>query len=146
MYREAPDPPAREEVERRWVELIHGRATREQIHCWAAQWVEAEHDPTKDAMVTRALQSMHGFSMAYQPKTPNRIHHGPPGIYVHSLNHIAAELVRWRATCREYDADPTGFSQEAVRRALAAVEAERRRQAIRQANQARGSSQGPHVV
>jgi hypothetical protein len=54
--------------------------------------------------------------MTYQLERPNLVQHGPPGLYVHSHDHIVAELSRWRTKCADYDADPDGFRQRAQER------------------------------
>lgn len=122
----------REEIERRWQALMTGETSREQVHDWTVPWVEGTlaSEPSTDLMVAGALQTLHGFTMAHLPETPNLIHHGPPGVYVKSEADIRTEFEYWRARCREYDQDPAGYRQRALARGRAAVEAEmqRRRQ------------------
>ena len=90
--------------------------SREAVHEWSVQWVEDEDARVDDAMVLSALRSLHGFDMTYRPERPNLVKHGPPGLYVHSHEHIVAELSRWRTRCVEYDADPDGFRRRALER------------------------------
>lgn len=98
--------PSRDDVTSRWIALIEGLVTREEVHDWTVPWVEGEGDvvgPPSDVMVGTALQNLHGFTMAYLPETPNLIHHGPPGIYVKSLDDIKGAFEWWLGRCREWD-------------------------------------------
>jgi len=98
--------------------------SREAAHEWSVQWVEpwraqrgGDNDlHVGDPRVWDALLHLHGFDMTSQPERPNLVWHGPPGIYVHSHQHIVAELSRWRTRCADYDADPDGFRQRARER------------------------------
>jgi len=90
--------------------------SREAVHEWSVQWVEDERVDVGDAMVWNALLHLHGFDMTAQPERPNLVSHGPPGLYVHSHQHIVAELSRWRTRCVGYDANPDGFRRRARER------------------------------
>ncbi len=63
--------------------------------------------------------------MAHLPETPHLIHHGPPGIYVRTLDMIRADLEAWLDDCREYDEDPVRYLHVRHERARAAIRAER---------------------
>lgn len=98
--RQQPEWPRREEIERRWRALLDGSMTREEVHKWTLPWVEPwvdgyEDGPWPDGMINGALQTLHGFSMAYLPETPNLIHHGPPGDYLKSHDDIQREFDAW---------------------------------------------------
>jgi hypothetical protein len=111
-----PPAPTRGEIEDRWLALIEGRTSREAVHEWSAQWVEDERVHVDDLMVWNALLHLHGFDMMYRPERPNLVHHGPPGLYAHSHQHMVDELSRWRARAADYDADPDGFRRRARER------------------------------
>jgi len=119
-----PPAPTREQIEGRWLALIEGRVSREAVHEWSVQWVEpwraqrgVDNDVyVDDPMVWNGLLCLHGFDMTAQPERPNLVKHGPPGLYVHSHQHIVAELSRWRTRCVDYDADPEGFRRRARER------------------------------
>ena len=108
-----PPPPTRGQIVSRWLALIEGRTSREAVHEWSAQWVEDQDAHVGDPMVWNALLHLHGFDTAYQPERPSLVRHGPPGLYVHSHQHIVAELSRWRTRSADYDADPDGFRRRA---------------------------------
>jgi hypothetical protein len=114
-----PSAPTRGEIEEHWLALIEGQTTREAVHEWSVQWVENEDVHVPDPSVRDALLRLHGFDMTYRPERPGLVTHGPPGLYVHSQQHIVDELSRWRASCVEYDADPVGFRRRALERAAA---------------------------
>lgn len=78
-------------------------------------------------MILTALQSLHGFTMAFDPATPHLVHHGPPGTYVRTLDEIRSELARWEARCAEYDRDPQAWRAKQLEIAHAYVAAERGR-------------------
>jgi hypothetical protein len=96
--------------------LIEGRTSREAAHEWSVQWVEGEDVHVRDPMVWNALLHLHGLDMTYRPERPGLIGHGPPGLYVHSDQHIIDELSRWRTRCVDYDADPANFRRRARER------------------------------
>ena len=91
--------PSEEDVEAHWVALIVGTLTREQVHEWTVPWVEGDAAGWHGGLehVLDGLTTLHGFSMAYDPTTPHRVHHGGSGPFVRSDADIVAELDRWRA-------------------------------------------------
>ena len=120
--------PSRDEVETRWREVLDGSRSREEVHDWTVPWVEGDlgAGPAEDGMVSGALYTLHGFTMAYLPETPNLIHHGPPGMYVKSMEQIQLDLDRWLHNCAEHDRDPEGYRSRQIALASAA-ERDRRR-------------------
>lgn len=89
--------PSVAEVEAKWVALVRGTLTREQVHEWTIPWVEGDGAGWNRGLghVEDGVQTLHGFSMSYDPATPHLIHHGPPGVYVKTKEDIVAELARW---------------------------------------------------
>jgi hypothetical protein len=55
--------PTRGEVEERLLDLLEGRASRENVAKWAAQWVRMENPPIDDASVWKALTQLSGADM-----------------------------------------------------------------------------------
>lgn len=105
--------PTRAVVEARWMALIEGQATRDEVHAWAAPWVE--FDPfIGQPLVESALQSLHGFDLTRDPEQPNLLTHGGEGEFVHSDADIADGLSRWKRRCVEHDADPVGFRSRRI--------------------------------
>ncbi|HEY8720848.1 hypothetical protein [Pengzhenrongella sp.] len=92
-------------------------------------------------MVEPGLQHIHGLSMAYNPESPHLIHHGPPGIYVRTLDMVRADLEKWIDECRRYDENPEEFRHLAWELARPYVEAERAKQR-RPQREARGTADG----
>jgi hypothetical protein len=107
-------PVSRAEVEAKWLGLLDGSLTREDVCQWAEPlMLYAEID---DIMVKNALYYLHGFDLAYLDR-PNLVHHGPPGTYVHSDEYIAEQLRAWRRRCEEYDRDPHAWRENVLQRA-----------------------------
>jgi len=139
--------PSRSTVEAVWRAVANGERTREDAHVWTLRWVEpwvdgSSPDPGPgEVMVESGLQNIHGFSMAYNPESPHLIHHGPPGIYVRTLDMVRADLEMWIDECRRYDENPEEFRHLAWELARPYVEAERAKQR-RPQREARGTGDG----
>jgi hypothetical protein len=118
--------PTRADVEAHWRALLAGRTTRAEVHDWARTWVEGDDSAITDPMVRTALQHLHGFDLTFDAAAPDRMRHGPGEHHVHSPQHIADALDRWRADCAAYDADPRAFRERKRREALARLEREER--------------------
>ena len=123
--------PTRPTVERVWRAVAAGAKSREDAHDWTVPWVEGEagHERPGDLMVETGLQHVHGLDMAYCPETPHLIHHGPPGIYVRTLEVVRVDLESWLDACREHDDDPVEFilcRQELARLSIRAERAKQR--------------------
>jgi hypothetical protein len=103
-------PPTRGEVEEWWRAVLAEKVTRETGHQWAEPLMFADYDgsPAPDLLAMSGLQYLHGFDMTWQDVDHGLIDHGPPGEYVKPLIKIEADLDRWLANCRDYDADPEG--------------------------------------
>lgn len=91
--------PTRDEVLEVWSGLLGGRLDRESVHEWTVPWIEFSPGIAPDPMVKSALYSLHGYDSAYNPGTPHLVHHGPPGVYIRTMEEIEQELDRWRAAC-----------------------------------------------
>jgi RHS repeat-associated protein len=114
--------PTRADVENRWMGIVQGRFTRNEVHMWASRWVETGGlRQLRDAMVRNALQHLHGYDLVRNPDHPERIRHAPEGDFIRSLDTVAQELEQWHSDCRAYDADPQGYALAARRRALDAL-------------------------
>ena len=111
------NPPTREEIEGKWNSLIAGKASRLEIHDWAAQWVDSASILPEDIMITNALQQLHGFDIASDPDDEDRMKHGGRGRYMHSFDHISRAFAEWRRNCMEYDRDPVEYRRRAIARA-----------------------------
>jgi hypothetical protein len=55
-----PPPPSRDEVERKLLDLIEDRITREQASAWASPWVTAEDPGIDDKAVWDAVGALWG--------------------------------------------------------------------------------------
>jgi hypothetical protein len=87
-------PPSREQVEARFLALLDGSQTRDQVDRWAAQWVARSHaDDVRDEHVWWALTLLHGVDLR----------HGKAGPYLHNDGQIRGWLEDFRARC-----SPTG--------------------------------------
>ena len=53
-----PPPPSREEVERKLLDLIEDRITREEASAWASPWVTADDPGIEDDAVWQAIGSL----------------------------------------------------------------------------------------
>lgn len=105
--------PTRDEVGAAWHGLLDGSLTREKVHDWAVPWVEgAEVGQPPDGLVESAMQTLHGFTMTFDPATPHLVHHGPPGTYLKSAADMRSDLDRWERACCEHDQDPAGWRAE----------------------------------
>jgi len=54
-----PPPPSREEVERKLLDLIAGRITREEASAWASPWAGAYESGIEDEALEDALQGLY---------------------------------------------------------------------------------------
>jgi len=61
--RVAPPPPSAEEVERKLLDLVEGRITREEADDWAMRWVAADDAGVDDDNIWEALRHLAGCSM-----------------------------------------------------------------------------------
>jgi hypothetical protein len=113
--------PGRADIEQKWLEIIRGSATREEVHEWAEPLMLG--DRIEDLMVASALEHLHGFDLTGDGRL---LRHGPPGEYIRSIAEIVDELNRWRQNCDEYDADPEGWVRRARARGWRASRREQR--------------------
>lgn len=116
--------PSRAQVAARWRALAAGAATREEIHAWAAAWVEDEgglDDVTP--LIFGALQHLHGFDLCRDPRRPGTVWHGSAGegesAWVHSREDIADGFARWQERCASDGSGPQA-GPEADPRAVSA--------------------------
>jgi hypothetical protein len=96
-----------------WRDLIAGIVTREEVHSWAAPWVEERWDELPP-LVEGAMQTLHGFDITYDVDRPNLMGHGPGGPgdpYYHADAHIREQFALWQADCARFDADPDAQSR-----------------------------------
>jgi hypothetical protein len=115
--------PTRADVERRWVSLIQGGITRDEVHAWAARWVETGGlGQIPDLMIRNALQHLHGYDLTRDPENPEVLRHDSNGIHVRTDGEIAEEIEEWRSNCLAYDRDPQGYVQSARNRGRDALQ------------------------
>lgn len=96
---EAMSVPDRDAVADRWLKLIRGELTREEVHAWAKPWVEYRFGEITDPLVTSGLTYLHGFDMVFVEPGVGVVRHGGPGRYVHSGRDISDAFDRWKAKC-----------------------------------------------
>lgn len=113
--------PTRSCVRKWWSLLASGAAAREDVHSWAAQWVEGGGGKLADTMVLTGLQYLHGYDMIYDSGTVVHASRGYKGAYIKSEEEIGADLERWIRNCRIYDVDPEGYRAMMKREALKAL-------------------------
>jgi hypothetical protein len=110
--------PSRVEAEAWWRAVLAGSVTREAGHDWAEPLMLADYGTeVPDVFAMSALQYLHGFDMTSTDAAHRFIAHSPPGEYVKTMADIRADLDRWLANCRDYDADPEGWIERVRRRA-----------------------------
>ncbi|GLI00249.1 hypothetical protein [Phytohabitans aurantiacus] len=63
-------PPRREEVEERFLSLLDGRQSRDEVDRWAAQWV-VDGDGVDDEHVWWALNLLYGVDLRHHPTGPH---------------------------------------------------------------------------
>lgn len=119
------EPSMREEVESWWRAVIAGEVTREVGHDWAETLMFDDYSDSSmpDPLAVSGLQYLHGFDMTWR-SADRLVGHGPPGEYVKPLREIQCDLDRWRANCRQYDADPVGWTRRARTEARQAADRE----------------------
>jgi hypothetical protein len=101
----------RGEVHTKWLALVNGQVTREEIHDWTVPWVEGDAElPDDEPLVSSALQTLHGYQAL-------RSNDGSPG-YLRSDEDVAQGLAKWRADCSAFDADPAGWRRERFKATL----------------------------
>ncbi|MGH8962041.1 MAG: hypothetical protein ACRDWT_12775 [Jatrophihabitantaceae bacterium] len=105
------DPPTRAEVEAWWRDVLAGTVTREAAHDWAEPLMFAEYEPDAkpDVLAMSGVQYLHGFDLTSEDAEHRFLAHGLPGYYLKTMADIEADLDRWLANCREYNADPNGW-------------------------------------
>lgn len=81
MSKNAPPAPSREDVVRRFADLVEGRVSRDQVDRWAAQWIGADDPGVDDPAVWTALNRLCGIDL--------REHNGE---YLHD----EAQIREWR--------------------------------------------------
>jgi hypothetical protein len=116
----------RADVDAFWVALLGGGATREEVHAWAAPWVERMLSEIEDPMTTNGLQHLHGFSLRYNPERPSLLGYESDWPYLHSRQEIADGLDQWRQNCVRFDANPAEYIRAAREQAMAALGAEKK--------------------
>jgi hypothetical protein len=115
--------PTRADVERRWVSLIQGGITRDEVHAWAARWVETGGlGQIPDLMIRNALQHLHGYDLTRDSENPEVLRHDSNGIHVRTDRQIAEEFEEWHSNCLAYDRDPQGYVQSARNRGRDALQ------------------------
>ena len=105
----SPGMPSRDDVQRRWQQVIDGEVTREEVHAWADAILMDEDTVYPDHWVHSALETLHGFDRAHDPETPWLVHHGPPGRYLVGSEQMSDGLATWMANVRASDVDPIAF-------------------------------------
>ena len=68
--------PSRRDVEDRWLALLAGVVSRDEVHNWAEPWVMDEEERINDPMVRAAVQRLHGFDLVADPERPGVVRHG----------------------------------------------------------------------
>ncbi len=116
--------PSREDVDARWVALIEGRTTREEVHAWASQWVGKV--PVHDPMVDSALLHLHGFGL-WVGANPSYVSARRSDDYLHSDEEVVNAYRRWQADCVKFDTDREGYLREKRAAVEAHLEQERRK-------------------
>ncbi|WP_432544123.1 hypothetical protein [Kineococcus sp. SYSU DK002] len=111
--------PTREQVDRRWRQVLEGRVGREEAHDWAARWVESDLPHPEDLVLGSGLQHLHGVDER------SRGGGAGPG-YARSLASVERLLVEWRDECEDYDRDLEGCVAEKRAEALRLLTEEER--------------------
>lgn len=63
----APPSPDRAEVRQRLLDLLSGRASREEISAWASAWVTQDAPDVEDLIVWNALRDLAGADLKVSP-------------------------------------------------------------------------------
>jgi hypothetical protein len=85
----ATAPPSRADVEDRFVSLLSGSRTRDEVDRWASRWVVAEESEVPDKHVWWALTLLCGIDLR----------HGPGEPYLHDDQQVSGWLDEFRDRC-----------------------------------------------
>jgi len=103
--------PRRPEIEEKWVALIDGRLTREEVSAWARPLCD-QATVDIDVMIQSGLSALAGFTMISAPFHVGMVIDPPPvGEYLRPMSTVTEWLERWRSRCIEVDADPDRWRQ-----------------------------------
>jgi len=91
------DPPTRADVERKFVDLLDGLSTRDEVDRWAARWVGADDPGVEDDVVWDGLMLLCGIDMR----------HGPGEPYLHDCQQISDWLSDFRTSAGIGDLEDT---------------------------------------
>jgi len=116
-------PPTRDQVETRWLALLSGDLSREEVHVWTVPYVEGDAEPA-DPIAFMGVTTLHGLDLA--AGSSGQPEHGwaPGRTYVHSDLAIAKQLEEWREHAASHDRDPASWQLGQLRQALRTVRAE----------------------
>ncbi len=114
--------PGVEDVERRWLEMIDGRRSREEVSAWAARWVEGDEPVAITGVVGLGLFYLHGADLVRVGGAgSDLVRHGGGGPYLRSVDELGEDLSYWRSQVRQHAADPVGWRRRRMEQARAAV-------------------------
>jgi hypothetical protein len=118
------ESPSRVQVVRVWRGIINGSFTREDAHGWAAKWVEDIHFKPADAMITTALQYLHGFDLVGDGGASGHAFSGFQGNYIKNDREVEEDLGHWLRESAMYDEDRSGYLSRKAALALEVIRQE----------------------
>jgi hypothetical protein len=69
------EPPSRQDVKKRLVDLLTEAKTREEVADWAAEWIRMDDPDVEDSVVWSALRHLAGADLQTAPG--EYLHHDP---------------------------------------------------------------------
>jgi len=101
---------SRAEIDDRWVALIEGRATRDEVSDWAGHYFD--DGGVDDPCIRRGLGHLFSCKLASEEGNPLGLAEPPPvGEYLWTITELAERLSQWKSWCIEVDADPSKVPQ-----------------------------------
>jgi hypothetical protein len=88
--------PSIASIEANWRAIIDGGCTREEVHDWAAQWVEDDDFDPLNPMILQGLQYLHGFDLRASLDNPGVVGRHGDRPYMQSDQDILESLWRWK--------------------------------------------------
>jgi hypothetical protein len=99
-------PPSRDEIEERWVALIEGRVTRDEVSHWASR--HFNDGGVDEPCIKRGLGQLFSFKLVSEEGNPLGLAEPPPvGEYLWTITELADRLNEWKSWCVKIDADPS---------------------------------------